>query len=459
MSVPPTVCHRPERRRWILTGTLRSHAEKPSVAVTSPLATRWRERRSDTVRPCFFPVTVNVPELVTVPPGVVTLIFPVVAPEGTVAVILLAELMVKVALVPLNLTDVAPVKFEPLITTVVPTGPLFGLNPEMVGAPVTVNVPELVSVPPGVVTLILPVVAPEGTVAVILLAELMVNVALVPLNFTEVAPVKFEPLITTEVPTGPLFGLNPVMVGAGCVPDTVKFEELVAVPPGVVTLIFPVVAPEGTVAVILLEELMVNVALVPLNFTEVAPVKFVPWITTEVPARPLLGLKPEMVGADCVVTVKLPELVEVPPGVVTLILPVVAPEGTVAVILLAELIVKVALVPSNFTEVAPVKFEPLIVTEVPTGPLFGLNPEMVGAPVTVNVPVVMTNRATTSASPASCLLRGRTPMTPTPHLSSSRTDASETYRTPLAGSHDSETPACWSLCTTLLAGACIIQTL
>ena len=103
MSVPPTVCHRPERRRWILTGTLRSHAEKPSVAVTCPLATRWRASRSDTVRLCFFPVTVNEAELVAVPPGVVTLILPVVAPEGTVAVILLAELTVKVALVPLKI--------------------------------------------------------------------------------------------------------------------------------------------------------------------------------------------------------------------------------------------------------------------------------------------------------------------------------------------------------------------
>ena len=70
--------------------------------------------------------------------------------------------------------------------------------------------------------------------------------------------------------------------------------------------------------------------------------------------------------------------------------------------------------PLNVTEVAPVKCEPLIVTEVPTGPLLGENDEMIGASACAEPAVVMTNRATTSASPANCLLRGRTPMTPTP---------------------------------------------
>ena len=102
VSVPPTVCHRPEERRWILTGTFCSHAEKPSVTETSPVATRWRDSCSDTVRACFFWVTVNESELVAVPPGVVTLIFPFVAPEGTVAVILDAEFTLNAALVPLN---------------------------------------------------------------------------------------------------------------------------------------------------------------------------------------------------------------------------------------------------------------------------------------------------------------------------------------------------------------------
>ena len=78
----------------------------------------------------------------------------------------------------------------------------------------------------------------------------MNEVAAVPLNLTAVAPVKAVPVITTFVPTGPLVGEKLVMLeGAGGV-VTVKFVELVPVPAEVVTLIGPVVAPAGTVAVI-----------------------------------------------------------------------------------------------------------------------------------------------------------------------------------------------------------------
>ena len=69
----------------------------------------------------------------------------------------------KVAALPLTRTAVAPMKFVPLIVTLVPTGPLVGVKLVIVGA--TANVPELVAVPPGVVTLSGPVVAPAGTVA------------------------------------------------------------------------------------------------------------------------------------------------------------------------------------------------------------------------------------------------------------------------------------------------------
>ena len=72
-------------------------------------------------------------------------------------------------------------------------------------------------------------------------------VAPVPLKATAVAPVRLVPVITTLVPTGPLVGLKLVIVGAAA---TVKELALVAVPPGVVTEIVPVVAPAGTVAVI-----------------------------------------------------------------------------------------------------------------------------------------------------------------------------------------------------------------
>jgi len=54
--------------------------------------------------------------------------------------------------------------------------------------------------------------------------------------------------------------------------------------------------------------------------------------------------------------------------------PLLAPAGTVAVIWVAELTVKLALVPLNATAVAPFKLLPVIVTDAPTEPLVGLKP-------------------------------------------------------------------------------------
>jgi hypothetical protein len=104
---------------------------------------------------------------------------------------------------------------------------------------------ELVPVPAGVVTLIVPDIAPEGTVAVIWVEELTVKLADLLLNLTVVAPVKLAPVIVTTVPTGPVLGEKVVIHGA-----TVKLEVLVTVPAGVVTLMRPVVAADGTVAII-----------------------------------------------------------------------------------------------------------------------------------------------------------------------------------------------------------------
>ena len=87
---------------------------------------------------------------------------------------------------------------------------------------------------------------------------------------------------------------------------TVKVSELVAVPPGVVTVIFPVCAPLGTVAVICVYEFTVKVALTPPNVTLVAPVKFSPVMTTLVPGVPLVGEKLEIVGVTRNVTFTLP---------------------------------------------------------------------------------------------------------------------------------------------------------
>src|SRR5438093_6263234 len=109
----------------------------------------------------------------------------------------------------------------------------------------TVKLLALVAVPPGVVTLSGPVVAPLGTVAEIEVEEVAVKLALVPLNRTAEAPVKFVPVIVTGVPTGPLVGAKLVIVGAGV---TVAVFVLVAAPQGEARLCGPVAASLGTVA-------------------------------------------------------------------------------------------------------------------------------------------------------------------------------------------------------------------
>jgi hypothetical protein len=85
-------------------------------------------------------VTVKLVALVAVFPATVTVMSPVVAPMGTVVVILVVELLVAVANVPLNLTVLfagTASKFVPVMVTVVPIGPLVGVNAVMVGREAT----------------------------------------------------------------------------------------------------------------------------------------------------------------------------------------------------------------------------------------------------------------------------------------------------------------------------------
>jgi hypothetical protein len=244
---------------------------------------------------------------------------------------------------------------------------------------------ELVAVPPGAVIEMGPVVAPTGMVAVIFVEEFTTKDAVTLLKRTAVAPVKFVPVIVTEVPACPEVGENEVIVGAA---TTVKFAELVAVPFRLVTEMGPEIAPGGTVAVICVDEFTVKDAEVLLNLTPVTLVKFVPEMLTDVPTAPLVGEKDVMVGAPATVTVKLVELVAVPLGLVTEIGPVKAPEGTMAVIWVDVSAVKVvADVVLNLTSLTPMKFVPVIVTEVATGPLVGENEVIVGAPGAVTVKV------------------------------------------------------------------------
>ena len=72
--------------------------------------------------------------------------------------------------------------------------------------------PLLVAVPPGVVTLTLPV-DPDPNTAVIWVDESTVKLALVPPNLTAETPVKWVPVMVTEVPGPPDVGEKLVMVG------------------------------------------------------------------------------------------------------------------------------------------------------------------------------------------------------------------------------------------------------
>jgi hypothetical protein len=146
----------------------------------------------------------------------------------------------------------------------------------------------------------LPLVDPVATEAVIWVALFTTKLdADFPLNATAVTPVKLAPVITTEVPTGPLPGFSEEIVGGGVI---VKFPLDTALATGVVTEIGPVVVPPATVAVICVPLLTVKfAAAVELNLTDVAPAKFVPVMATDVPAMPPVGLKLEIVGEFVIV--------------------------------------------------------------------------------------------------------------------------------------------------------------
>ena len=114
-----------------------------------------------------------------------------------------------------SLTEVAPLKPDPLMVTSVPVWPEVGVKLEILGGSgrVTVNDAVLRAVPIEFVTEIFPLVAELGTVAVIFVSELTLYDAAVPLNLTALVPVKPLPLIVTVVPGGPLDGTKLAIVG------------------------------------------------------------------------------------------------------------------------------------------------------------------------------------------------------------------------------------------------------
>lgn len=176
-------------------------------------------------------VTVNEALLLTWPPTVTTT-GPDVAPGGTEAVMLVSlQVEIVVAGVPLKVTALEPCvapKFAPAITTDDPTPEALGVMLLITGKTVKFT---LLLASPFTVTTTGPVVAPDGTVAVILVLPQVVVLAEVPLKVTVlvdfVVP-KLLPAIVTEEFTAPAVGVNMLIDGGGDGSWTVICESVLA---------------------------------------------------------------------------------------------------------------------------------------------------------------------------------------------------------------------------------------
>ena len=239
----------------------------------------------------------------------------------------------------------------------------------------------------------MPVVAPVGTVAVICVAESTWNdVALVVLNFTTlvvkvaplIVPLKFVPVIVTDVPTGPKAGVNELIVGAGT-GVTVKLVVLVFCPAAVYTWIGPVVAPAGTTAVAPVVLGFVGVTrLEVLKRTPVTVALNVPLSVTVEPTMPLAGEKVGTPGQATSGPVENVNGVELStPLLATTFAEVLSPTlfGIwTSIWVLASTVSPVPAVPPNVTSVVgPVwKFVPIIVTSQSSEAVLGVTDVMVG---------------------------------------------------------------------------------
>src|SRR4029453_13525550 len=130
--------------------------------------------------------------------------------------------------------------------------------------------PLLTARPPGGATVRGPEGAPAGTAAPGVGAGALVAIAGARWKigrFWDGVVSKLVPAMATAVPGTATVGVKLVIVGAPLVAVLVKWVLLVALPPGLVTAIGPVVAAAGTVTVSWVGVAAVTVALVPLNWT------------------------------------------------------------------------------------------------------------------------------------------------------------------------------------------------
>jgi hypothetical protein len=271
-----------------------------------------------------------------------------------------------------NLTADTPEKLLPFMVTNVPVEPVVGVKEVIRGGGKKIN-PERLADPPFVFIETFPD-APLPTTAVMLVEEIMLkDKAGTPPNLTAVAPVNPVPVIVTVAPEIADVGLNELIVGGGI---NVKPGRL-AVPYGVVTLTFPL-APDPTTASICAGETTVkDVAVIPPKVTADAPERLFPRILTVTPIPAEAGVNEVTIGGPAKVN---PEIEPEPIAVVTTTSPE-TPVPTTALITPEFTTVKEdAGTPPKVTEIAPVKFEPFIVTLVPVPAVVGLIKLMFGNP-------------------------------------------------------------------------------
>lgn len=241
----------------------------------------------------------------------------------------------------------------PLAKVPLPARPTEPISPsdQPEGRGVTVKVP-LFTVWPFTVTENGPDDAPDGTYPTIRVSLQFATVTLVPWSEIVLLPCvapKPVPVRVTTSPTTPDVGDTLVMPSTS---TTVKLMPLLATPDADTTT-FPVVAPMGTGATMLVALQLVGAASVQLKLTVplpcVAP-KFVPVTVTEVPTTPEVSDRLLMVGAGT--TVKLTPLLVIPLAFTTTF-PVVVPDGTGTAIVDALQLVGVAAAPLKLTDPLP----------------------------------------------------------------------------------------------------------
>ena len=208
-------------------------------------------------------------------PPTLTTTVPDVAPAGTRTLILVADHVVGVPVVPLKVTVLEPwvaPKDVPVIVTGVPTDPLLGARLVALDVDITVNATPVLATPPTVMTTF-PVVAPAGTGTTMLVADHVIGVPVVPLNVSTLVPCvapKLVPAIVTILRTRALVGARLVTVGGGGAAVTVNATPMLATPPTLTTTL-PVVAPAGTRVLMLVADHVVGAAVMPLKVTVLAP--------------------------------------------------------------------------------------------------------------------------------------------------------------------------------------------